>query len=168
MHRPRPTSIRHTRGNAYGPVSAFCTKRAHHASPDCESMQRAKYRPAPRWLERRTCTTDRLSSSQPPKARDFKPNLARHGEALDTSATSTAASQREPKDPARGLEAAKRAVQTGKLDDRYKSAARKYTALMCATPIAIYLSYELYRRLVLGIEQKELPTVNTNETDKAT
>ena len=60
----------------------------------------------------------------------------------------------EPLDPARGREAAERVVREGVLDPRYKDAAKKYTRLIVASPLAIYLTYELYRRRFEGVEQK--------------
>lgn len=117
----------------------------------------------PSFSQRVTASANRWSSSQPPKPHDFKPNLARTGEALDTSAATATAAHSEPKDPARGMEAAKRVVTTGKLDARYKGAARRYTAIICATPIAIYLSYVLYGRLFLGVERKEISLAKSDE-----
>ena len=126
-------------------------------------MLAAKSGPIPSPLGRLVYGRSRSSSSQPPKARDFKPNLARDG---DISTTNAAAPSIEPRDPARGLEAAKRVVTTGKLDARYKGAARRYTALICATPVALYLTYELYRRLFMGVRPKEMPAAKMEELEE--
>jgi hypothetical protein len=58
-------------------------------------------------------------------------------------------------------------VTTGKLDPRYKAAARRWTALICALPIALVLSYELFRRQFLGAEQKKIPIKSVKEEDTA-
>ncbi|KAK3073759.1 hypothetical protein LTR53_004395 [Teratosphaeriaceae sp. CCFEE 6253] len=63
----------------------------------------------------------------------------------------------EPADPARGLEASRRVVMGGVLDPRYRSAAWRVTAAMCAMPFAIYLSYELFERRFRGKEQRVRP-----------
>ena len=84
------------------------------------------------------------------------------------SSTQPSASTNEPKDPKRGLEATIRVVREGVLDPRYKDAAKKYTRLICALPIAIYTSYELYRRRFLGVQQKKVPAVKgTTEAEPA-
>lgn len=57
------------------------------------------------------------------------------------------------RDPARGLEAARRVVTEGVLDPRYQRAARSYTAIIVALPLALYLSYELYQRRFMGKAQ---------------
>lgn len=49
-----------------------------------------------------------------------------------------------------------RAAQTGELDARYKPAARKVTAFICAVPILIWSSWTLYKRFILGEEQKRI------------
>ena len=48
-----------------------------------------------------------------------------------------------------------RVVREGKLDDRYKPAARRITALICALPILIFTSYVLFQRRFMGVEQKK-------------
>ncbi|KAK5142785.1 hypothetical protein LTR32_004941 [Rachicladosporium monterosium] len=60
----------------------------------------------------------------------------------------------EPKDIARGVEASQRVVRDGFLDPRYRPAARRVTAIICALPLAIYLSYVLFERRFMGKEQK--------------
>ncbi|KAI5370036.1 hypothetical protein Slin15195_G009140 [Septoria linicola] len=62
-------------------------------------------------------------------------------------------------DSTRGLEAARRVVKEGFLDPRYKRASRSFTAIMCALPIAIYTSYELFQRRFMGKSQKARPSV---------
>jgi hypothetical protein len=61
-----------------------------------------------------------------------------------------------PRNPERGLEAAKNVVRSGKLDERYRRAAWQYTKIICLLPLVIYLSWELYQRRFLGKEQKRL------------
>ncbi|KAK4636298.1 hypothetical protein CLAFUW4_00408 [Fulvia fulva] len=60
------------------------------------------------------------------------------------------------KDPARGVESARRVVKEGVLDPRYKSIARRVTALICALPLSIYLGYELFQRRFKGKERKRV------------
>jgi hypothetical protein len=50
------------------------------------------------------------------------------------------------------------------LDPRYKQAGSVYTRLIVALPIAIYLSYELYRRRFLGVEQKKIGKIQESPT----
>ena len=47
-----------------------------------------------------------------------------------------------------------RVVRENKLDARYKPAARKVTAMICAIPVFIVMSWILYKRVVLGEEQR--------------
>jgi hypothetical protein len=54
-------------------------------------------------------------------------------------------------------------VREGVLDPRYKGAARKYTAIICALPIVIVLSYVLLQRRFMGKEQKKLPAIKVRE-----
>lgn len=61
--------------------------------------------------------------------------------------------------PARGMEATRRVVREGVLDPRYKAAATRVTALICATPIMLYLTYELYQRRFNGKGQKKRPVI---------
>lgn len=75
------------------------------------------------------------------------------------STTSTSTAQPEPiypssPDPQRGIEAARRVVREGVLDARYSRAAKNFTLVMCALPIAIYTSYELFQRRFRGKLQK--------------
>ncbi|EME49620.1 hypothetical protein DOTSEDRAFT_20051 [Dothistroma septosporum NZE10] len=58
------------------------------------------------------------------------------------------------RDPARGVEAARRVAKGGVLDSRYKPTASRVTALIVALPISIYLSYELIQRRFMGKERK--------------
>jgi hypothetical protein len=116
--------------------------------------------------------TARLASAPPPKPRDFKANLSREAvdseeSSADPSRNSPASNARELGDLARGIEASKRVVTTGKLDPRYKAAARKWTALICALPIALVLSYELFRRQFMGAEQKKIPIKSVKEENTA-
>ncbi len=55
-------------------------------------------------------------------------------------------------------------MREGILDPRYKEGAKRYTRLIVASPIAIFLTYELYRRRFLGVEQKVVPAAKAEET----
>jgi len=55
------------------------------------------------------------------------------------------------------MEAAQRYVREGILDPRYRPAARRVTAIICALPLALYLTYELFERRFMGKEQKIRP-----------
>lgn len=65
--------------------------------------------------------------------------------------------QHEPKNFARGVEAAQRYVREGILDPRYRPAARRVTAIICALPLAVVLGYVLFQRRFMGVEQKTRP-----------
>lgn len=76
-----------------------------------------------------------------------------------TSSTTASTAQPEPiypssPDPQRGIEAARRVVREGVLDARYSRAAKNFTLVMCALPIAIYTSYELFQRRFRGKLQR--------------
>lgn len=76
-----------------------------------------------------------------------------------TTSKSTTTAQPEPiypssPDPQRGIEAARRVVREGVLDARYSRAAKNFTLVMCALPIAIYTSYELFQRRFRGKLQR--------------
>lgn len=76
-----------------------------------------------------------------------------------SSTTKSTPAQPEPiypssPDPQRGIEAARRVVREGVLDARYSRAAKNFTLVMCALPIAIYTSYELFQRRFRGKLQK--------------
>ncbi|KAI7297266.1 hypothetical protein KC315_g18540 [Hortaea werneckii] len=64
---------------------------------------------------------------------------------------------------ARALEASRRYITEGFKDPRYRSAARRVTAIICALPLALYLSYELFQRRFMGKEQKVRPTKPSGE-----
>lgn len=75
------------------------------------------------------------------------------------STTKSTTAQPEPiypssPDPQRGIEAARRVVREGVLDARYSRAAKNFTLVLCALPIAIYTSYELFQRRFRGKLQK--------------
>ena len=134
------------------------------------SMLRATTRPVVSSWRHPIYSATRLAGMQPPKSRDFKPNLSREAvdseeSSADSSRNSPASKGKEPGDLARGIEASKRVVTSGKLDPKYKAAARRWTALICAMPIALVLSYELFRRQFMGAEQKELPVKPAKEKD---
>ncbi|KAF2717147.1 hypothetical protein K431DRAFT_162105 [Polychaeton citri CBS 116435] len=59
--------------------------------------------------------------------------------------------------PARGADAARRYVREGRLDPRYRPAAIRVTALICALPVLIVSSYFLWQRAILGVERKKMP-----------
>lgn len=69
-------------------------------------------------------------------------------------------------DPARGAEATRRVVREGLLDPRYKAAATRVTALICATPILLYLTWELYQRRFQGKERKRRPLIAPKPGDE--
>ncbi|KAI6788607.1 hypothetical protein KC360_g1097 [Hortaea werneckii] len=72
--------------------------------------------------------------------------------------------QQQPSDTAaRALEASRRYITEGFKDPRYRSAARRVTAIICALPLALYLSYELFQRRFMGKEQKVRPTKPSGE-----
>ncbi|KAI7281148.1 hypothetical protein KC345_g4327 [Hortaea werneckii] len=68
---------------------------------------------------------------------------------------------------ARALEASRRYITEGFKDPRYRSAARRVTAIICALPLALYLSYELFQRRFMGKEQKVRPTKPSGEVKPA-
>lgn len=71
-------------------------------------------------------------------------------------------------DPEAGRKGAERVVREGRLPEKYRAAARKWTRLMMALPIAIVTSYYLYERLAVGVERKRLvpsPIGRANEDD---
>ncbi|KAF2207426.1 hypothetical protein CERZMDRAFT_91765 [Cercospora zeae-maydis SCOH1-5] len=72
---------------------------------------------------------------------------------------SPAAIYSRSQDPTRGLEAARRVVKEGFLDPRYRHMARRVTAVICAMPILLYTSYELFQRRFMGKEQKTRPVI---------
>ena len=150
------------------PSSSICVVTLERRT--VEPMSRATTRPVVSLWRRSIYQTTRLASAPPPKPHDFKPNLSREAvndeeASADASRNSAASKAREPGDLARGIEASKRVVTTGKLDPRYKAAARRWTALICAMPIALVLSYELFRRHFLGAEQKSIPIKPVKEED---
>lgn len=62
---------------------------------------------------------------------------------------------REPLDPARGAAASLRFAREGVVDPRYKPAARRVIAIICAVPILIVTSWVLFQREFMGVEQKK-------------
>lgn len=97
------------------------------------------------------------ATSQQPTIPAYKPQprISRHPTEPEDAAQPEITAQAEPKDPARGAAAMMRVVREGKLDDRYKPAARRITALICALPILIFTSYVLFQRRFMGVEQKK-------------
>jgi len=95
------------------------------------------------------------ATAPPPPPRQYKPAPPR-AEAEPSPTLDSPKPKHEPPDPARGQAAMIRYVTEGKLDPRYKPAARRVTAIICAVPILIYTSWLLHKRLVLGEEQKRI------------
>lgn len=92
------------------------------------------------------------------RAKEIFSRLWRYASTSSSTSKSTTA-QPEPiypssPDPQRGIEAARRVVREGVLDARYSRAAKNFTLVMCALPIAIYTSYELFQRRFRGKLQK--------------
>lgn len=92
-------------------------------------------------------------------AKEIFSRLWRYASTASTSTSSSTTAQPEPiypssPDPQRGIEAARRVVREGVLDARYSRAAKNFTLVMCALPIAIYTSYELFQRRFRGKLQK--------------
>ena len=127
----------------------------------------------------------RLVNTAPPPAREYRPAkpaqrpkptpppIEELVSAPKPSLLSRILPKREPKplregpeDLERGFEASRRVVTEGVLDKRYKNAAKVYTRLIVALPLAIYLSYELYRRRFLGVEKKAIPEKKVNVEQK--
>lgn len=59
-----------------------------------------------------------------------------------------------PRDLERGRQASLKAAQTGKLDARYKPAARRVLAIIVSLPVVIVLGYELFQRRFGDKQQK--------------
>ncbi|KAK0871563.1 hypothetical protein LTS02_001902 [Friedmanniomyces endolithicus] len=134
-------------------------------------MRRPPAAPPPPWLKATYASTTK--PSPPPEPRAYKPPSPSQTpkEPLETpdppkqSLIRRLFSTRnvqplpdaEPKDIARGVEASQRVVRDGFLDPRYRPAARRVTAIICALPLAICLSYVLFERRFMGKEQKVRP-----------
>ncbi|OQO08688.1 hypothetical protein B0A48_06558 [Cryoendolithus antarcticus] len=69
----------------------------------------------------------------------------------------------EPLDLARGYAATMRVAREGVLDRRYRPAARRVTAIICAVPVLLVTSWVLYKRQFLGEEQKMLSKLKSAE-----
>lgn len=108
----------------------------------------------------------RSYATGPPPSRPFKagPQLP-HREAARKPAAepATQPKQNEPtqpvikertQDPARGAAASLKAATEGVLDPRYKADSRRVLSIIVAMPIFLVMSWILYERLVLGVEQK--------------
>lgn len=96
------------------------------------------------------------TGSLPPKG--YKPPPPPTAEPTASTPTPTPARsflEREPLDPARGAAASLRVAREGVLDPRYKPAARRVVAIICALPIAIVTTWVLYQREFMGVEQKK-------------
>lgn len=72
----------------------------------------------------------------------------------------------EPRDPQRGIEAARRYLQDGVVDPKYKSAATKVIFGLAAMVVAIGLTPEVYKRTFKGKKRKEVPPAKS-ETEGA-
>lgn len=57
----------------------------------------------------------------------------------------------------RGIQASRDVVKKGVLNPRYRGIAMRITIAMAVSPVAIYLTYELYERRFGGKEQKPFP-----------
>lgn len=94
------------------------------------------------------------------RAKEIFSRLWRYASSSSSTSTSkSTTAQPEPiypssPDPQRGIEAARRVVREGVLDARYSRAAKNFTLVMCALPIAIYTSYELFQRRFRGKLQR--------------
>ncbi|SMY19764.1 unnamed protein product [Zymoseptoria tritici ST99CH_1A5] len=124
-----------------------------------------KAAPAPRPFkpESPEARHSRVSEMQPPEPMDVKPKRKSLFLRLWPS------KPQEPvylgsSNPERGIEAARRYVKEGVLDKRYAGAASRATALICALPIAIYLSWELYQRRFNGKERKRVAQLPTEDS----
>lgn len=121
-------------------------------------------RPLNRNLKRLRCyAVDAKPSGtrdRPPSALDYRKPLLippTPASSNDSKPDSTGgATFREPLDPQRGYEASVRVAQGGKLDARYRPAARRVLAIMVALPFSIWLSWELFQRRYMGKEQKRI------------
>lgn len=92
-------------------------------------------------------------------AKEIFSRLWRYASSSSTTTSTSTTAQPEPiypssPDPQRGIEAARRVVREGVLDARYSRAAKNFTLVMCALPIAIYTSYELFQRRFRGKLQR--------------
>lgn len=108
-------------------------------------------------LEDSATSTEKNGKGGGGRAKEIFSRLWRYASSSSTTTTSTA--QPEPiypssPDPQRGIEAARRVVREGVLDARYSRAAKNFTLVMCALPIAIYTSYELFQRRFRGKLQR--------------
>lgn len=115
-------------------------------------------------LEDPATSTEKNGKGKGGGAKEIFSRLWRYASTSTTTTASTTTSksttaQPEPiypssPDPQRGIEAARRVVREGVLDARYSRAAKNFTLVMCALPIAIYTSYELFQRRFRGKLQK--------------
>ena len=78
-------------------------------------------------------------------------------------ATASEPAAEEARNPERGIEAAQRFVREGVVDKRYKSAARKVLFALLSSMVAIGLTPEVYKRVVLGKQQKVIPIRDETE-----
>lgn len=111
-------------------------------------------------LEDPPASTEKKAKGGGGRAKEIFSRLWRYASSsTSTSTTKSTTAQPEPiypssPDPQRGIEAARRVVREGVLDARYSRAAKNFTLVMCALPIAIYTSYELFQRRFRGKLQK--------------
>lgn len=110
-------------------------------------------------LEDSATSTEKKGKEGGGGAKEIFSRLWRYASSSSTSTTKSTTAQPEPiypssPDPQRGIEAARRVVREGVLDARYSRAAKSFTLVMCALPIAIYTSYELFQRRFRGKVQK--------------
>lgn len=111
-------------------------------------------------LEDSPASTEKNGKGGGGGAKEIFSRLWRYATSSTTSSTTkSTTAQPEPiypssPDPQRGIEAARRVVREGVLDARYSRAAKNFTLVMCALPIAIYTSYELFQRRFRGKLQR--------------
>ncbi|KAK6424511.1 hypothetical protein LTR95_016377 [Oleoguttula sp. CCFEE 5521] len=116
----------------------------------------------------RSYTTSSVKPPPLPPARPFETNPPPSSPEPDAPSPSVASQiylSAEPLDPARGYAATMRVAREGVLDKRYRPAARRVTAIICAVPVLLVTSWVLYKRQFLGEEQKRIPEVKGAEDD---
>lgn len=110
-------------------------------------------------LEDSATSTEKNGKGGGGGAKEIFSRLWRYASTSSTASSTSTTAQPEPiypssPDPQRGIEAARRVVREGVLDARYSRAAKNFTLVMCALPIAIYTSYELFQRRFRGKLQR--------------
>lgn len=135
------------------------SQRAGYATNKPAPPQPLPYKPAQ--------ASERISRHPPEPIQPAKPlkqTLIRRLFSLRDEAPVT----REPKNIARGIAATQRVLTEGVLDPRYRPAARRVTAIICALPIVFCLGYELFQRRFEGKEQKAIPEKKSDIMEEKT